>query len=35
MERFLTLSKLADAEAEIAFTLRMGSGPWHFLVAEK
>ena len=28
-------SKLAAAEAEIAFTLRMGSGPWLFLVAEK
>jgi len=28
-------SKLATAEAEIAFTLHLGSGPWLFLVAEK
>ena len=28
-------SELATAEAELAFTLRQGSGPWLFLVAEK
>ena len=28
-------SELATAEAEVAFTLRLGSGPWLFLVAEK
>jgi SAM-dependent methyltransferase len=28
-------SELAAAEAELAFTLRLGSGPWLFLVAEK
>lgn len=28
-------SALAAAEAELAFTLRLGSGPWLFLVAEK
>ena len=28
-------SELAAAEAEVAFTLRLGSGPWLFLVAEK
>ncbi len=25
---------LALAEAELAFTLRLGSGPWLFLIAE-
>jgi hypothetical protein len=28
-------SALAAAESELAFTLRLGSGPWLFLVAEK
>jgi ubiquinone/menaquinone biosynthesis C-methylase UbiE len=28
-------SKLALAEAELAYTLRLGSGPWLFLTAEK
>jgi ubiquinone/menaquinone biosynthesis C-methylase UbiE len=28
-------SQLAEAEAELAFTLRMGCGPWLFLVAKK
>ena len=28
-------SKLATAEAEVAFTLHLGSGPWLFLIAEK
>ena len=28
-------SELATAEAEVAFTLRLGSGPWLFLVAKK
>ena len=28
-------SALAAAEAKLAFTLRLGSGPWLFLVAEK
>ena len=28
-------SELATAEAEVAFTLHLGSGPWLFLVAEK
>lgn len=28
-------SKLALAEAELAFTLRLGSGPWLLLIAEK
>lgn len=28
-------SQLAHAEAELAFTLRLGSGPWLFAVAEK
>ena len=28
-------SELAAAEAEVAFTLRLGSGPWLFLTAEK
>jgi len=28
-------SQLAEAEAELAFTLRMGCGPWLFLVAER
>jgi hypothetical protein len=28
-------SELAAAEAELAFTMRLGSGPWLFLVAEK
>jgi ubiquinone/menaquinone biosynthesis C-methylase UbiE len=28
-------SQLAEAEAELAYTLRMGCGPWLFLVAEK
>ena len=28
-------SALAAAEAEVAFTLRLGSGPWLFLIAER
>ena len=28
-------SELATAEAAVAFTLRLGSGPWLFLIAEK
>jgi hypothetical protein len=28
-------SELATAEAELAFTLHLGSDPWLFLVAEK
>jgi len=28
-------SELATAEAEVVFALRLGSGPWLFLIAEK
>jgi hypothetical protein len=28
-------SKLALAEAELAFSLRLGSGPWLFAIADK